>query len=177
MQQALGPGRVHDPRCGDVNWSVRQYIDADCAGCMNVFFRAVQIGAAGAYDQAQRDAWCPEIPQASQENCDRLAGADSVVAELDGTVIGFMSLEKDGHLDMAFVAPEHMGQGVAGALYDQLFAKAQHRGLCRLNTEASHLARGFFARKGWQVVKPETVTRRGVSLERFRMQIEIGEKA
>lgn len=155
---------------------VRAYDDSDCAACWGIFFRAVQIGAKGHYDQAQRDAWCPELPSPTPERCARLSRADTFVACDGKTVIGFMSLENDGHLDMAFVAPDHMGRGVATALHARVLQAARERGLTRLVTEASHLARGMFARQGWHVTAPETVTRNGVALDRFRMELTLEEQ-
>lgn len=160
-----------------MTWAVRPYALQDCACCWRVFFDAVQTGAQDHYDQAQRDAWCASVPEPTDENCARLAEAATFVAQADSAIVGFMSLQKNGHLDMAFVAPDHMGRGVAAALYDSVLHSARAQGQTRLTTDASHLARRFFARKGWREIKAETVTRAGVSLMRFRMELQLEETA
>lgn len=152
---------------------LRRYAPDDCAACWQLFYRAVQIGAAGFYDQAQRDVWCATPPEPTPARNARLAEATTWVALTDGHLAGFMSLEHDGYLDMAFVDPDHMGQGVAVALHDHLIQSARNAGLDQLTTHASHLARRFFARQGWQVVRPDNVTKNGVTLPRFEMQLTL----
>ena len=87
-----------------------------------------------------------------------------------------MSLESDRHLDMAFVDPDYMGQGVAYALHNRVIQSAHDAGLTILKTEASLLAHPFFSRQGWQVVAPDTVVKDGVSLPRYLMQITLKEQ-
>lgn len=158
---------------------VRPFRLADCAACWAVFHRAVQIGARDHYTQAQRDAWSPEPPVATADSCARLEQAITRVAcdTADHRIVGFMSLLDTGYLDMAFVDPDHMGRGVADALHAALIAEARSRGFTRLTTDASHLARSFLTRHGWTLCAPETVTRNGVSLTRFRMTLTLGETA
>lgn len=156
-----------------MTWAVRPYAAEDCAGCWQVYFDAIQTGAQGHYDQAQRDAWSASVTEPTPENCARLADAMTCVAHRGKIIIGFMSMETNGHLDMAFVTPEHMRHGVATALHDNLLQSARANGLNRLTTDASHLARRFFERKGWRMIEPETVMRDGVPLERFRMDLKL----
>jgi putative acetyltransferase len=155
--------------------TLRRYEPDDCAACWLLFYRAVQIGAAGHYDQAQRDVWCAAPPAPTPERNARLAEATTWLAEDEGRLIGFMSLENDGHLDMAFVDPDYMGQGVARALHDRTMQSARDADLTQLKTEASLLAERFFTRQGWQVTAPDTVKRGGVSLPRYLMQITLKE--
>ncbi|MDK3072341.1 GNAT family N-acetyltransferase [Sedimentitalea sp. JM2-8] len=157
---------------------VRPYQAEDCAACWAVFHRAVQIGARNHYTEAQRNAWSPSMPRPTRSRCARLMQAMTLVAcdPVDNTVIGFMSLLGDGHLDMAFVEPDRMGRGVAGMLHDGILARARENGLTRLTTDASHLARPFLMRRGWRVIAPETIGRKGIELERFRMDLQIGDR-
>lgn len=156
-----------------MTWIVRPYAAHDCAACWQVYHRAIQIGARGHYDRAQRDAWSASAPRPSHENCARLAGATTLVAQTGDDVIGFMSLTSGGHLDLAFVDPAFMGRGVASDLHDGLLRHAHATGLRRLTTAASHLAHRFLARRGWRMIERETVTRSGVSIDRFRMDLQL----
>jgi putative acetyltransferase len=160
-----------------VTVSVRQYRAADCAACWAIFHRAVQIGAKDHYSQAQRDAWSPARPELTAENCARLAGMTTLVACAgDGApVIGFMSLDAAGYLDLAFVDPDHMRCGVGDALHDAVLKVARDRGLMRLTAHASHLAWRFLARNGWTTEGKETIRRRGVLLGRFHMALTLGD--
>ena len=148
--------------------TLRPYRPEDRAACAAIFFRAVREGAAGHYDAAQRAAWAPA---GAETGADRLAHQWCLVAERDGTPAGFLSMTPEGHLDMAFVLPEEMGRGTAAALYDALLARARGAGLQRLTVHASHLARPFLERRGWQAETAETVALRGQRLERFVMSL------
>jgi putative acetyltransferase len=134
-----------------------------------LYHRAVHEGAAGAYTAAERAAWVP-TDRMPADWPDRLTGQITVVAEADGPPLGFMTLGRDGHLDLAFVLPEAMGTGAAAALHDRLLSEAGALGLTRLDTEASHLARRFLLKQGWTLLAAQQVQRRGQSLTNFRME-------
>ena len=141
-----------------------------------IFFEAARIGARDHYTDAQRQAWAPhcDMPKGW---ADKLGQMQTWVGEVEGEVAGFMAMRDDsptdGYLDIAFVRPRWMGRGVAQALYGIILERARARGLIRLTTHASHLARPFFARQGWRVDYPETVERDGEALERFAMSLDL----
>lgn len=145
---------------------------ADAASCYDVFYTAVHTGAAPHYTAAQRQAWAPHaaMPASFPE---KLAAQVCWVARCEGKSVGFFSMEADGHLDTAFVAPDFRRTGLASDLYDKIILDARSLELGRLFTEASHLARPFFEKRGWSVTMPETVTRNGVHIERFQMAIDL----
>lgn len=149
---------------------VRAAEAGDMEALAEVFFVAVREGAAPAYDAAQRAAWAGAQPTAEQW-AERLAGLETVVAEDSGVVVGFMSVRaSDGDLDLAFVRPEVRGTGVAAALYAALENRMRVAGVARLHTRASHMAKPFFERQGWAVVRPNTVTRAGQTLDNWVME-------
>jgi putative acetyltransferase len=150
--------------------TIRSYAVADAPALALIFHRAVTVGAARQYSEAQRTAWSPAPPDSTAWE-ERLARQQTVVAERDGVPVGFMSLDlARGYLDLAFVLPQVMGQGVADALYAVLEARARAEGLARLTTEASALARPFFARNGWALIREQQVERRGVALHNAVME-------
>ncbi len=156
---------------------IRAYRADDRAACHHVFYRAVHEGAAAFYDADQRAAWAPSA-QPDLSKPDKLLDQWCWIAEgAEGGVIGFMSLRRDGYLDVAFVLPEAQGTGVANALLDALIARARAEGLTRLTVHASHLARRFFAKHGWQVDHAEAHPARGQTLERFAMSLMLKQKA
>ena len=147
---------------------VRDATPEDTATLADIFFRAVREGAT-AYSEAERIAWVAE-PVPVDVWAERIEGLDTVVAEEDGALLGFMSLRaEDGYLDLAFVLPEWHGKGVAERLYCVLEGRARAAGSRRLTTHASRMARPFFARMGWQVVAREEREKNGQVLERFAM--------
>ena len=151
---------------------VRAFRDEDAAATAQIFFDAVRDGAQAHYDEAQRQAWAPHVPETA-EWLNRLKPQMVLVAEQKDRVVGFMTLTADGCIDLAYVAPDQIGQGVAKQLYDAVLAEAVGRGLPSLHVEASRLARGFFERQGWSVVRPQTVLRGGVDVPNFVMRKDL----
>lgn len=171
----MGQAGLQDPRQGDLTPAVRPYRPEDRAACALVFYRAVREGAAAFYDQAQREAWAPS-PEPDWSEPSKLERQWCWVAERGDRIVGFMSLEPSGYLDMAFVLPEEMGRGTATAVYATLLARAHDEGLGRLTVIASHLARRFFARRGWRVDRTEDLHADGQVYEVFHMSLDLAEE-
>jgi putative acetyltransferase len=154
--------------------TVRPSTESDVEAMISVMVEAVRVGAAGAYSEVQRRAWLPAAPAADAFRR-RLAG-QTVWVEEDGDdrLLGFMTLTPDGGIDLAFVRPEAMGNGVAARLYDALIAHARTHGVTRLWSDASLLFEPFLARRGWRVVRRQQIERGGVPLQNCRMEIDLG---
>lgn len=151
---------------------IRPYRPEDRAACAGVFYRAVREGATGFYDEHQRAAWAPS-PDPDADAPDKLLDQWCWVAERGDRIVGFMSLDRTGYLDMAFVLPEEMGRGTSTALYGALIAQARTAGLARLTVHASHLARRFFHRKGWRISWMQNLAADGQVYEVFRMFLDL----
>lgn len=157
--------------------TIRPYRAEDRATCAQLVHDAVHHGAAAFYTPQQRAAWCPS-PEPDLSKPDRFAGQIALVAEEETALVGVMSIvPARAYLDMAYVAPHKMGTGVAARLLRQLTDTARARGLTRLTTDASHLARRFFEKHGWRVDGLETVERDGQRLERFSMSTDLRDPA
>jgi len=140
-----------------------------------IFHDAVHEGAAADYDAAQRRAWAPAVPDAAHW-ADRLAYQTVIVAEAEGAVAGFMTLRADGYLDLAFVAPGLAGQGIGSHLLAAIEAEASRRGLDLLTVQASLSARPLFERRGWRMVRAQTVHPNGVALTNFAMEKRVASR-
>ena len=153
---------------------IRKLAESDAEAAAGVFYDAVHFGTASHYNDAQGKAWAPAPPEGTGWR-DRLMTQHGFVAELDGAIIGFMTLRPDGYIDFAYVAPGHIGQGIAKQLYDRILAQARDIGVTRLTSDASYPARQFFEQQGWSVIKEQTVTRNGVSMTNFAMEKYLAE--
>ena len=147
---------------------IRHFAATDAAACAALFFRAVREGAREHYTDEARAAWCPKVPATDAFRAKR-SGHYCYVAD-DGAVQGFMSLTDEGYLDMAYVAPEMRGTGLAGQLHAAVLNKAHSLRIRRLTTHASRYAQPFFGRQGWEIIAPEEVDRNGVLIHRFAME-------
>ena len=99
-----------------------------------------------------------------------MAARRTLVAEENSEVVGFAELEENGHLDTFYLRKDAVGRGVGGLLYRAVEEEAYSLGLARIFTEASITARPFFERRGFRVLREQTVQRQGVGLTNFVME-------
>ncbi|TDL85835.1 GNAT family N-acetyltransferase [Meridianimarinicoccus aquatilis] len=149
--------------------SIRPFKAQDADILQHVFYRAVQEGAVGAYSVAERAAWA-SAPNAPPNWAQRLGSEITLVAERDGQPAGFITLGRDGHVDLLFVLPEEMGSGIAAALHDRMLSEADQRDIPRLTTEASVIARRFLLKQGWRELTEQKIELGGVWLTNYRME-------
>lgn len=150
--------------------SVRRMRPGEAQRLYAILRASVLKGTAETYSDGQRRAWAPERPPPSWAA--RLSGEQIFVAELEGRAVGFMGLE-DGHLDLAYVLPDAMRQGIGTHLLRRAMAEASLSGLAEMTCDASEIARPFLERHGWQVVRRETVARNGEQFVRYRMRVDL----
>ena len=152
--------------------TIRPYRRADADVTASLFHETVRHATDLGYSAEQRAAWAPDVPEIRPWHA-RLSNAITLVAEDESGVTGFMSLEESGHLDLAFIRADRLGSGVAKALYDELIEQARAAGAIQLTTDASRMARRFFERQGWRLIREQQQIRRGVELTNFRMSLDL----
>ena len=140
---------------------LRAYRGSDLPAILSLFRDTVHTVCARDYTRSQLDAWAPAEPDAAAWDASLLAH-QTLVAEENGSVIGFADLGSDGYLDRLYVHRDWQGRGVASALCAALPGARR--------THASITARPFFERRGWHVVREQRVERRGVALTNFVME-------
>ena len=151
-----------------MTWYIRDGGTEDAEICHRVYVDAVRNGTAPHYSRAEALAWAPS-GETGAWMAQRLAVGTSWVAERDARAQGFLTVTPDGHLDLFFVRPEWRRSGMADALYQAMMGWAGQRGITRMTTDASHLARAFLERRGWQALELERNLRNGVELHRWKM--------
>ncbi len=154
---------------------IRTSTDSDVASIAALFTESVHKIAARSYTPMQLVAWAPEPPDLGQWRS-RLALAETLVAELDGAMAGFISYTGSGHIELLFTSPEFSRKGVASMLYECAVRILDARDVKALSTDASIEARTFFESKGFNVVEEQVVERKGVQLKRFAMIRAYSEK-
>jgi putative acetyltransferase len=157
-----------------VNVTVRSYTAGDAPRLAAIFHDAVHRVPSPHYDDRQRCAWSPAVPDAEAWHR-RMAARTTLVALVYGEAAGFAELDPPDHLDMLYVGADHQGRGIATALLDATIARARGYGARRLVTEASLIARPFFAARGFALVREETVERDGIALPRAVMERTLGD--
>jgi putative acetyltransferase len=91
--------------------------------------------------------------------------------------VGFASLKGADHIDLLYVHPAAIGQGVGAMLTEALERLAGARGAKALTVDASDNAEPFFAKRGYVANQRNTVTVNGEWLANTTMQKTLGEAA
>ncbi|MDW4500130.1 GNAT family N-acetyltransferase [Sulfitobacter sp. D35] len=141
---------------------------SDAAALGEVFHRAIREGTSP-YSEAQRAAWSPRL-RAAAFWTKRLAGLETLLEETDGRILGFMSMDAAGYVDLAFILPEVRGTGMFRRLLTGLEDRACGLGIARLWTFASLSAEPAFRSAGFRVIHREEVEMTGQILRRAKME-------
>ena len=148
--------------------TLRPYRPEDCPALAHLFYETVHTVNAAHYSPAQLDAWAPACGPDLAAWDKSFRAHRTLVAELDGRLAGFGDLDPAaGYLDRLYVRREFQRRGVARALCDALEQASRAR---PLTTHASRTARPFFEKRGYRVLRPQQVERRGQQLENFVME-------
>lgn len=154
----------------DVNdLRIRPCQEWEISSLHELFYDTVHAIGVGYYTNQQLSAWAPrEWDQKSWEF--RLLRQHTVVAVRGESILGFGSLAEHGVLDMLFVHSGHQGQGIGTALCDHL---EQAAGNQIIQTHASMMARPFFEKRGYKLIKEQQVCRKNVWLRNYFMEKSI----
>ena len=163
-----GPSRPHSGILGCIV-NVRPYKPEDTATLARLFTETVHSVNATDYSREQLAAWAPDPPDMEHWRR-RLSERIAFVAEHDSEIVGFATLEPDGHLDYIYAHRRFQRQGVASALFQRIEQEAISRGVIRIFAEASTTARPFFEHVGFRMIASQRIKHRGISFINYRME-------
>jgi putative acetyltransferase len=83
----------------------------------------------------------------------------TLLATLEGSPVGFISLSGNDKLDMLYVHPAATRQGAGAMLADAIEKLAASRGAAKLKVDASDSALEFFRKRGYVAQQRSTVLR------------------
>ncbi len=146
--------------------TIRQYKNEDCDAVAKLFYETVHSVNAKDYTAEQLSAWTNNADSLKIRR-DYLLKQYTLIAEINGEIVGFGSIDKLGYLDLLFVHKDYQRQGIATALCNEL-----EKGFSVINTFASITAKSFFEKRGYSVIKSQQVERLGIKLKNFEMQKE-----
>lgn len=136
--------------------TVRPYKFRDCKEIVKLFYDTVHAVNLKDYSSAQLDVWAPE--EIDMDVWDKsLSNNHTVVVEINGLIAGFGDMNDTGYLDRLFVHKDFQGQGIATIIANELEKYAQRNGITVINTEASTTAKPFFEKRGYRVIKKQSV--------------------
>ncbi|MDE7256967.1 MAG: GNAT family N-acetyltransferase [Clostridia bacterium] len=143
---------------------IRQYKNEDCDIVSKLFYETVQSVNTKDYTSEQLSVWANNADSLKIRR-NYLLEQYTLIAEINGEIVGFGSIDKLGYLDLLFVHKDYQKQGIATALCNEL-----EKGFSVINTFASITAKPFFENRGYSVVKAQEIERFGVKLKNFEMQ-------
>lgn len=148
--------------------TLRDATSADAEAVRDVHAAAVRGPGSAVYDAEQVDAWAGDRDPSEYDTAPD--GADFVVAERDGRVVGFAELRPHGggyfeavsagpwtgEVRAVYVHPDAAGGSVGSALLAELERRARDRGLATLGLQASLNAVPFYEARGYERVAEVT---------------------
>ena len=161
---------VAHPRLG-----LRPFLPEDAPVLREIFRDSIEDLTADDYTPAQQEAWASAADDAG-DFAKKLTGQLTLIATLEGSPVGFASLEGKEKIDMLYVHPAAAGQGVGAMLVDALEKLAGSRGAGKLSVDASDSARGFFEKRGYAAQQRNTVSIGDEWLANTTMQKQLAAK-
>ncbi len=155
--------------------ALRPFLPEDAQLLAEIFRAAIAELTTEDYSEAQQEAWASVAEDVGAFGKD-LAGQLTLIATIEGSPIGFASLEGKDKIGMLYVHPAVAGQGVGAMLVDALEKLAGSRGVGKLKVDASDSARGFFEKRGYVAQQRNTVTVAGEWLANTTLQKQLAAK-
>src|SRR4051812_26386825 len=157
--------------------SLRKFESEDTPVLLALFYDTVHSVNAKDYPIDQLDAWAPARPDVKRWQS-RLKSTKTIVAELDGKVVGFGNLENDGKtIGMLYVHKDHQRQHVASEILARLEKRLVKNGIETATTEASLTAKPFFEKKGYVLVRENKKMLNGRDFVNFIMEKKLSLKS
>ena len=136
---------------------LRPFLPADVLLLREIFRDSIEELTSEDYTEEQQEAWA-SVADDVEDFRKKLSGQLTLVATLEGSPVGFASLEGKEKIDMVYVHPAAVGQGIGAMLVDALEKLAGSRGAVKLTVDASDSARGFFEKHGFVAQQRNSVS-------------------
>ena len=147
---------------------IRSYKASDIPAISRLYYDTVRQSDSRDYSDRQIEAWAPRVyPDTFWKQ--RLRRCRVYVADEQGTVEGFATLDKTGYIDCFFVHYLWQGKGVGTRLLNNLEIAARKQRLKRLRADVSITAMPFFRKAGFRVIRLQKKIYRNCSFRQFVM--------
>ncbi|RTE10569.1 GNAT family N-acetyltransferase [Paenibacillus whitsoniae] len=150
---------------------IRKFQVSDIREIVMLFYETVHSVNKKDYTQEQIEAWASKEDKEQRLESWRSSMSTNItlVALIDGIIVGFSDMTHEGYLDRLFVHKDYQRQGIASSLVRALESEARRLGITQLYTHASITAKSFFEHHGFQLVESQCVERKGIPLVNFKM--------
>ena len=157
------------------SFALRPFLIEDTPLLAEIFRASISDLTGEDYSERQQSAW---ISAADDEEAfgRRLGAQLTLIATLNGSAVGFASLENNETIHMLYVHPAAAGQGVGAMLVDALERLAAARGTKKLRADVSDTAQDFFRKRGFAPYRRNTVQRGGEWLSNTTMEKQLAKE-
>jgi putative acetyltransferase len=138
-------------------FALRPYLPEDAPLLADIFRASIEELTEEDYNPAQQEAWASAADDL-EGFAARLARHLTLIATMNGSPVGFISLENPTQVDLFYVHPAVAGHGAGSMLYDGVEKLSAARGTPHLIVEASDTAREFFAHRGFSAEQRNSVS-------------------
>jgi putative acetyltransferase len=156
--------------------ALRPFLPADAPLAAEIFRASIEELTGDDYSASQQEAWAAMADDVEEFSA-RLANSLTLLGTIDGSPVGFASLEGNERLDMLYVHPAAAGHGVGSMLIDALEKLAAARGAGKLSADVSDSAEGFFKRRGFVPQQRNSVPLGNEWLANTTMEKQLAAKA
>jgi len=136
--------------------ALRPMLPTEAPLVAEIFRASIEELTAEDYSKAQQDAWAAAAED-EEAFAARLGKQLTLLGTIEGSPAGFASLKGTSELDMLYVHPAAVRQGVGTMLVDALEKLAAARGAVKLTAEVSDTAEEFFKKRGFVAQRRNTV--------------------
>ena len=149
--------------------NIREYQSDDVAITWDLKFSTIRKVNIQDYTEAQTQAWAPDnFDMALWQK--RVHDMKPFIAEINGQVVGFADLQKEGYIDHFFCHSDYQGIGVGKALMQHILETGRANGVTCFYSHVSLTAKSFFEHFGFKEVKQQQVNINDQQLTNFVME-------
>ena len=138
-------------------FALRPFLPEDTPMLADIFRASVEELTQDDYTPAQQDAWASSVDDL-EEFAARLGKHLTLIATMQGSPVGFISLDAPTEIGLFYVHPAVAGHGAGRLLYDAVEKLSAARGTAHLSVDASDTAREFFVHRGFAPQQRNTVS-------------------
>src|ERR1700742_4477089 len=138
-------------------FALRPYLPEDAPMLADIFRASVEELTEDDYTPPQQEAWA-SVADDLEEIAARLGKHLTLVATMNGSPVGFISLDAPTEIGLFYVYPAVAGHGAGRMLYDAIEKLSSARGTPHLTVDASDTARDFFAHRGFTAEQRNSVS-------------------
>lgn len=148
---------------------IRRYKPGEEEQLWQLYHDTTHIINGEVYSKEQVERWAPHDKNMDEWK-ERIKKKNPFVAVEDGKIVGFAELESNGHIDYFYSHHEWQGKGVGRMLYSAIETEAIRQKMSRLYADVSVVAKGFFLKQGFEVLKEQNNIICGAPAPNFKME-------